>query len=494
MDYNENVRQYLIGIARSNRRLVYYSTLAIECKLGLDFNNDLDRLKLSKILGDISSFELSQGRPLLSSVAYYKESNDHGDGFYRLCEELKLGKASKLKADFFGFTAAEACTDFWLNEQNYRSFALVENISILPIIPNASENHYFNHEELEFFQSWALKVYDRQDQAHIDAKNQLMATVWSKVSSIGAAVVDKLHGFDIKKGKYWSQPGWDKSGDVNKQAALVKPYAWVRIFRVEDRDKDIFFTLSIDTESEAFVYKLDYYVEKDSALNKEQKELFVSLQPAQLRWNEIPYDILLRLSFEQLVERMIDFIIDGTEMYDVIIDAVWRNVVPRDLMPQNGLIKRNPPAGISSLPAVSPSFNGIDVDWAQQHTNNLAIGNSGEALVIEHEKMLLKTRPELADKVKNVLDGEGYDILSYHPDGREKYIEVKTTDGGENTPFYLTLNELLFLKMNSQNYFLYRLYNHDSEKNAALFYVLDGEVENKLLLQPIQFKVYNKLL
>jgi hypothetical protein len=38
-------------------------------------------------------------------------------------------------------------------------------------------------------------------------------------------------------------------------------------------------------------------------------------------------------------------------------------------------------------------------------------------------------------------DGAGYDILSFDPSGKERLIEVKTTNGAAKTPFFLTRNE-----------------------------------------------------
>jgi hypothetical protein len=39
-------------------------------------------------------------------------------------------------------------------------------------------------------------------------------------------------------------------------------------------------------------------------------------------------------------------------------------------------------------------------------------------------------------------DGAGFDVLSFEPDGRERLIEVKTTNGTAATPFFLTRNEM----------------------------------------------------
>ena len=55
-------------------------------------------------------------------------------------------------------------------------------------------------------------------------------------------------------------------------------------------------------------------------------------------------------------------------------------------------------------------------------------------------------RNDLAESVRWVSDldgdGAGYDIRSFEPDGSERLIEVKTTNGWDRTPFHISRNEL----------------------------------------------------
>lgn len=66
----------------------------------------------------------------------------------------------------------------------------------------------------------------------------------------------------------------------------------------------------------------------------------------------------------------------------------------------------------------------------------------------EKQYLIEKGRRDLADKVlhNSVIegDGAGFDIQSYFLDGKLKFIEVKTTTGNINTPFFITANELAF--------------------------------------------------
>lgn len=487
MDTNLKVKKFLINTARSKKRFVSYGDLAKDCGLGLDLYNPLHRNQLSQILGEVSTQELKMGRPLLSSIAVYKDG-DHGDGFYKLCEKLGLGKASSLHSALFGFEEGTRCHEYWINDQNYNLYYEQgnETKNVAPDSP------YFNKEEIDFFKKWARKVYDRDDQNHINAKNYLLETVWTKTANLGTAIHKRIDGFELNNKRYWHQPGWDTSGEQSKQAAVFKPYTWVRIFREGDADKSIFFTVGIDTDSDAFVYKLDHYVEKASSLSQEQKDLFRALVPKDLSWNEIQYSDLISLPLGNIVDRMVDFINSSVDIYNMIMDAVWKNVVP-DKIPKDTLIRRNPPQGIETLPEINPSFTGGFTDYVAQQKENTELGNAGEDLVIKYEKsLLINERPDLAAKVVKVLDGKGYDILSFNLNGNEKYIEVKTTGQGENAAFNLTITELIFMKQNVGKLNLYRLYDFNKENNTALFYILDGDIESKIFTQPMQFKVYKK--
>jgi Domain of unknown function (DUF3883) len=103
-------------------------------------------------------------------------------------------------------------------------------------------------------------------------------------------------------------------------------------------------------------------------------------------------------------------------------------------------------------------------DPAERDLRNRALGKRGEELVFQFEKLrLLQMDRKLSDKVRWVSDedgdGAGYDILSFEPDGRERLIEVKTTQGIETTPFYLSRNELDLSQERPDAFKIVRLYD-----------------------------------
>jgi hypothetical protein len=93
------------------------------------------------------------------------------------------------------------------------------------------------------------------------------------------------------------------------------------------------------------------------------------------------------------------------------------------------------------------------------------LGEAGERLVFDTEIARLEKLGclALAKDVRWVSkedgDGAGYDIHSYEPSGEERLIEVKTTYGGQTTPFFLTRNEHAVSKEKPETFRIFRLYD-----------------------------------
>jgi hypothetical protein len=119
-----------------------------------------------------------------------------------------------------------------------------------------------------------------------------------------------------------------------------------------------------------------------------------------------------------------------------------------------------------------------------------ALGDAGEKWVMELEQTQLDRlgRRDLADRVswvaRDVGDGYGYDIGSFFPDGRERLIEVKTTNYGARTPFYITRWEVEVSKQRAEAFSLYRVHGFARDPRV---YVLDGSVETNAKLEPKVF-------
>ena len=131
------------------------------------------------------------------------------------------------------------------------------------------------------------------------------------------------------------------------------------------------------------------------------------------------------------------------------------------------------------------------IEEAQDSDLNLA----GEMMVIAREKRSLieAGRADLAHKVRHVaaIQGEyaGYDIESYTHDAQVKYIEVKTTRGPAQSPFYLKPHELEFARNHPGNFYLYRVYEYDEILNAGKLYITSRKIEEHFQLAPTIYRV-----
>ena len=113
-------------------------------------------------------------------------------------------------------------------------------------------------------------------------------------------------------------------------------------------------------------------------------------------------------------------------------------------------------------------------DPVERDSRNRALGRAGESFVLDVERRQLAKlqRYDLSDRVRWIAtedgDGAGYDILSFDPSGRERLIEVKTTNGGATTPFFLSHNEYETAAAHADSWRLYRV--HLFCTNSPYFY------------------------
>jgi len=133
---------------------------------------------------------------------------------------------------------------------------------------------------------------------------------------------------------------------------------------------------------------------------------------------------------------------------------------------------------------------GRRVDYLAREAANRQLGTNGEVLVISYERARLSSLglDNLADRVEHVSvtrgDGVGYDVLSFSPAGHEYFIEVKTTQLGPLTPFFVTAGEMRFSSEHAESYSLYRVY--DFARDPRMF-ALEGRVDQMCHLVPAQY-------
>lgn len=130
-------------------------------------------------------------------------------------------------------------------------------------------------------------------------------------------------------------------------------------------------------------------------------------------------------------------------------------------------------------------------DYLAQEARNRSLGHAGEEFVVHYEQLRLEKlgRGNLASKIEHTAairgDGAGYDVLSFEEDGRERFIEVKTTAYAKDTPFFISDNELAFARANEQAFRLYRLFEF---RRLPRLFELHGRLDNQCRLDPISFR------
>lgn len=128
--------------------------------------------------------------------------------------------------------------------------------------------------------------------------------------------------------------------------------------------------------------------------------------------------------------------------------------------------------------------DGKKIDYVKRDERNRSLGAEGELWVMDYEKERTKGK-NVVHISEEEGDGTGYDILSYEDDGvTPRYIEVKTTTGGIDTPFFFSDNELQFSEENKQHYYVYRLYNFGKTTKLAIIHGSLADVN----AQPVTYK------
>ncbi len=112
-------------------------------------------------------------------------------------------------------------------------------------------------------------------------------------------------------------------------------------------------------------------------------------------------------------------------------------------------------------------------DPVERDHRNRSLGKAGEEFVLDLERRRLTEadRSDLARRICWVAaedgDGAGYDIRSFEPNGQERLLEVKTTNGSARTPFFLSRNECDVAAERPEDWRIYRV--HCFAKEPRIF-------------------------
>ena len=141
---------------------------------------------------------------------------------------------------------------------------------------------------------------------------------------------------------------------------------------------------------------------------------------------------------------------------------------------------------------VAPAVPRVGINYFEMELRNSSLGEAGElfALNAEHRRLWEAGAPALANRIEHVSkargDGLGYDIASFELDGRERLIEVKTTNFGRLTPFYASKREVDVSAEMAIRYCVYRVFRF---RDAPQIFRLEGSLKESAILDPSQYRV-----
>src|SRR5581483_1323974 len=112
-----------------------------------------------------------------------------------------------------------------------------------PLIDNRAINEpsFFTQIEIDFFKQWAGQDYDKDNLHDKEAKTVLMDTVWNKTVYWSTQLISRLEGFETENPRKWNLRN------------RFKPYTWAKIYKKGQDEKDIFFTVGINSQDKTLV-------------------------------------------------------------------------------------------------------------------------------------------------------------------------------------------------------------------------------------------------
>ena len=203
---------------------------------------------------------------------------------------------------------------------------------------------------------------------------------------------------------------------------------------------------------------------------------------------------LPRYNYQKILEEIvINYLYNNLGIEDKFKQFADKDVHIKSTVNFEKLIIEPPVLVLVAEPSPSYHRSPIKVNYLEREQSNNKLGKSGEELVLHYEKWVLikNGKDNLAELVRWISkeegDGAGFDILSKNNNGSDKYIEVKTTKLGKETPFFFSRNELIFSQQHIKDFHLFRLFNFESE--ARMFTKIGG-LDTICHSVPVSYKGY----
>jgi len=418
---------------------------------------------------------------------------------------LKAGKS----IDFEGIPVKFISNNYWIELPNQREYPFKyltreaykiannteENLEFKSTEPNRKyikdlnlKLNYYSH-NLNFF-----KKYEIEDFSHVAGKKYRKDNPENvRYSKLILPLVKKLNYWAasslIEDFVFQEDNKWQWSGTFKK-------YLWIRIYRKND-SKSVYFVLGVNEQGELNVHLNCQRSNHTKGSFKPLPDMKIKAFDEYLRESDysdkrISKNRLSNYSWESLIEYTQNHFYQYASLYDEL-EALTKDTSSSKKSDSNflSLTPNDAPDKTKSYLNRKRGFKGKNINWSKKQFISSKLGLLGEELVIHNEKLKLEKigLVNKAEKVAKKKDGEGYDILSFDDKKNEVFIEVKTTTGSIDEPFYISANEKIFCEENSEQYVIYRLYNYDYLNKSASFYKIKGTEISKFEFTPTNFEV-----
>jgi len=204
---------------------------------------------------------------------------------------------------------------------------------------------------------------------------------------------------------------------------------------------------------------------------------------------------LPRFNYQKLLEDLvIDYLINNIDIEKLFLKFSDKEVkLYKRKINFDNIVVEAPVISELAEPKIKYHTYTGKVNYLEREQNNQKLGILGEEIVLEFEKWYLIGigKEKLANQIewisKEKGDGAGFDILSKYANGKDKYIEVKSTKLSKESPFFFTRQELQFSINHSNDFHLYRLFNIEKQVNM---FIKKGDLNSICRSIPLTFKGY----
>lgn len=174
--------------------------------------------------------------------------------------------------------------------------------------------------------------------------------------------------------------------------------------------------------------------------------------------------------------------------------AIWSSLSG---LKTNGTLETMSQQELNEIKDIRAQFVPKKLNWTALNDGRDILGLLGEKFAYRYEtNRVMQFAQDDLDRIIHLSeeqgDGAGFDILSVNSGGNSRYIEVKTTKGNIDTPFYMTENERKFFELHKDrdDSFIYRVYNFNSDNSTGDVEIISAyKLFSSYKFNPVTYKV-----